>query len=162
MRRRNTIPLGRILGIPVGVDYSWFLIFVLLTWMLAMNYFPHEFGNWSAFEYWGVAAVTTIMLFVSVLLHELGHSTVAMRYDIEVRSITLFIFGGLAEIKKEPPKASAEFWIAIAGPIVSFLLAGIFFLIERATGTLPALWAITKYLALINFILAVFNLEVGS
>jgi Zn-dependent protease len=106
---RNTIPLGRILGIPIGLDYSWFLIFALLTWSLAASYYPAEFKNWPVAQYWIVGAVTAIMLFVSVLLHELGHSVVAMRYKIPVRSITLFIFGGVAQIGAEPPSAIAEF-----------------------------------------------------
>lgn len=91
---RNTISLGRILGIPIGLDYSWFLIFVLLTWSLATGYFPAEFANWPVAQYWTVGAATAILMFVCVLLHELGHSVVALRYKIPVRSITLFIFGG--------------------------------------------------------------------
>lgn len=118
--KSHTIPLGRILGIPIGLDYSWFLIFALLTWSLAVSYYPLEFRNWPVMQYWLLGAFTAIMLFVSVLLHELGHSVIAMRYKINVRRITLFIFGGVAEITSEPPKASAEFWIAIAGPVVSF------------------------------------------
>jgi Zn-dependent protease len=100
---RQTISLGRILGIPIGLDYSWFLIFALVTWMLAVSYYPSEFKNWPTAQYWVVGAATAIMLFVSVLLHELGHSVIAMRYKIPVRSITLFIFGGVAQIGAEPP-----------------------------------------------------------
>ena len=76
--RRQAISLGRILGIPIGLDYSWFLIFALLTWTLAVGYFPSEFNNWPTAEYWIVGGVTAVMLFVSVLLHELGHSVLAM------------------------------------------------------------------------------------
>ena len=76
---RHNIPLGRILGIPIGLDYSWFLVFALLTWMLAGNYYPSEFKDWPPLLYWFMGAVTAISLFVSVLLHELGHSVVAMR-----------------------------------------------------------------------------------
>ena len=107
---RHNVPLGRILGIPIGLDYSWFLIFALLTWSLAVSYYPTEFKNWPAPLYWFMGAVTAIMLFVSVLLHELGHSVVALRYKIPVRSITLFIFGGVAQIGAEPPSAAAEFF----------------------------------------------------
>jgi Zn-dependent protease len=78
------------------LDPSWFLIFVLLTWTLAASYFPTEFKNWPTAQYWVVGAVTAIMLFVSVVLHGLGHSVIAMRYKIPVRNITLFIFGGVA------------------------------------------------------------------
>ena len=114
---RHNIPLGRILGIPIGLDYSWFVIFALLTWMLAGSYYPAEFKDWPPLLYWFMGAVTAIMLFVSVLLHELGHSVVALRYKIPVRSITLFLFGGVAQIGAEPPSAIAEFLIAIAGPL---------------------------------------------
>lgn len=160
MKKRN-IPVGKILGIPIGVDYSWFLIFLLLSWILAKNYFPTEFKNWSLLEYWIVGIVTTIMLFVSVLLHELGHSIIALKYKIKVKQINLFIFGGLAEIAGEPPKASAEFWIAIAGPVVSFFLAGIFYLLQLLTQNVAPVFAVFEYLAYINFVLAVFNLIPG-
>jgi len=159
--KKHTIPLGKIIGIPIGLDYTWFLIFVLLTWSLAVNYFPHEFKQWPVIEYWIVGAVTSIMLFVSVLLHELGHSVVAIYYKIKVKQITLFLFGGVAEIAGEPPKAIAEFWIAIAGPIVSFLLAGVFYLLKVISGGVNSLFALFEYLAFINFVLALFNLIPG-
>ncbi len=133
---RSSISLGRILGIPIGVDYSWFLIFALLTWSLAASYFPVEFANWPVTQYWIVGAVTVILMFGSVLLHELGHSVVALRYRLPVRSITLFIFGGVAQIGAEPPSAVSEFWIALAGPVVSFALAGFFGLLQ-AIGRYP-------------------------
>jgi Zn-dependent protease len=158
---RSTISLGRILGIPIGVDYSWFLIFALLTWSLATSYFPAEFTNWPATEYWIVGAVTVIFMFGSVLLHELGHSIVALRYKIPVRSITLFIFGGVAQIGAEPPSAKSEFWIAIAGPMVSFALALFFGLLQTIVGSLAPLLAIAKYLAYINGALGLFNLIPG-
>jgi Zn-dependent protease len=155
------IPLGRILNIPVNVDYSWFLIFILLTWSLAISYYPSEFRHWSTALYWILGAITTIMLFVSVLLHELGHSIVALRYKIPVRNITLFIFGGVAQIASEPPTAMSEFWIAIAGPVVSFLLAGVFALLEFVFQSLTPLFALVKYLAYINGTLGLFNLIPG-
>lgn len=158
---RSTISLGRIFGIPIGVDFSWFLIFALLTWSLATSYFPAEFGNWPVAQYWIVGAATTILMFVSVLLHELGHSVVALRYKIPVRSITLFIFGGVAQIGAEPPSAIAEFWIAIAGPVVSFALAILFGLLQPIVGALAPLLALAKYLAYINGTLALFNLIPG-
>jgi Zn-dependent protease/CBS domain-containing protein len=158
---RNAISLGRILGIPIGLDYSWFLVFALLTWTLAVSYFPAEFANWPTAEYWLIGAVTAIMLFVSVLLHELGHSVVAMRYKIPVRSITLFIFGGVAQIGAEPPSAAAEFWIAIAGPLVSFALALVFGLLQPFVSAVAPLLALAKYLAYINGVLGLFNLIPG-
>jgi Zn-dependent protease len=155
------IPLGKVLNIPVNVDYSWFLIFILLTWSLAINYYPSEFQHWPTAWYWVLGAITTIMLFVSVLLHELGHSIVALRYKIPVRNITLFIFGGVAQITSEPPTAMSEFWIAIAGPVVSFLLAGVFALLELVVSSLTPLFALMKYLAYINGTLGLFNLIPG-
>jgi len=126
---RHNIPLGRILGIPIGLDYSWFVIFALLTWMLADSYFPAEFKNWPSLLYWFMGAVTAVMLFVSVLLDELGHSVVALRYKIP-GSITLFLFGGVAQIGAEPPSAIAEFLIASAGPLVSLTLAVLFYAVQ--------------------------------
>jgi Zn-dependent protease len=159
--RRHVIPLGRVFGIPLNLDYSWFLIFALLTWTLAVSYFPAEFSNWPVAEYWVVGAATAVMLFVSVVLHELGHSIVAQRYSIVVRRITLFIFGGVSEIASEPPSSGSEFWIAIAGPIVSFLLAGIFALMQPFVSAAQPLLALVKYLAYINATLALFNLIPG-
>ena len=158
---RHTIPLGRILGIPIGLDYSWFLIFGLITWTMAVGYYPAEFKNWPAVQYWIMGAATAIMLFVSVLLHELGHSTVAMSYKIRVRSITLLIFGGISRIEAEPPSATAQFWISIAGPAVSFALAGLFFLLQPVFKNVAPLLALGKYLVYINIVLGLFNLIPG-
>lgn len=159
--RRNTISLGRIFGIPIGLDISWFLIFGLLTWLLAANYFPGEFDDWPVAQYWIVSVVTAILFFASVLLHELGHSLVAMRYKITVNRITLFIFGGVAEIGAEPPSPAAEFWIAVAGPAVSLALAGMFFVLQIMLSAFAPLFALLKYLAFINAILAGFNMIPG-
>ena len=158
---QQNVPLGRILGIPIGLDYSWFLIFVLLTWMLGGSYYPAEFKNWPPLLYWVMGAVTAIMLFASVLLHELGHSVVAIRYKIPVRSITLFIFGGVAQIGAEAPSAIAEFWIAVAGPAVSLSLALFFSALKPVTSGIEPLLGLVKYLAYINFALVLFNLIPG-
>jgi Zn-dependent protease/predicted transcriptional regulator len=157
----NSIRIGRIFGIPVGIDYSWFLVFVLFTWSFATGYYPAEFNNWSTAEYWSVGAMTAGMLFVSVLLHEIGHSWVALRYKIPVRNITLYIFGGISQISAEPASALSEFWITIAGPMVSFALAGIFALLTIIASGFAPLLALVKYLAYINLILGVFNLIPG-
>jgi Zn-dependent protease/CBS domain-containing protein len=155
------IPLGRIFGIPIGVDYSWLLIFALFTWMLAGSYYPAEFPHWSLLLYWGMGAVTTILLFASVLLHELGHSVVALRYKVPVRSITLFIFGGVAQIGAEPPSPRAELFIAIAGPLVSLGLAVGFSVVQPAVAAMQPLWGLAKYLAYINLAVVLFNLIPG-
>src|SRR5271157_1016262 len=158
---KQSISLGRIFNIPIGLDYSWFLVFALITWSLATSYFPLEFANWPTAEYWTVGAVTAVLFFVCVLLHELGHSVVALRYKIQVRSITMFIFGGVAQIASEPPSATAEFWIALAGPIVSFALAVLFTLLQWVTTGFEPLLALAKYMAYINGSLALFNLIPG-
>jgi Zn-dependent protease len=153
--------LGRIFGIVVDLDYSWFLVFGLLTWVLAASYYPAEFKNWSPGEYWLMGALTAIMLFVSVLLHELGHSVVAVRFGIPVPRITLFIFGGVSQIAAEPTSAAMEFWIAIAGPAVSFALAAISLELRPAFASVPPLLALAKYMALMNLGLGAFNLIPG-
>ena len=158
---QHSIPLGKIFGIPIGLDYSWFVIFALLTWMLAGSYYPEEFKHWSPLLYWLMGAVTAIMLFASVLLHELGHSVVALRYKIPVRSITLFIFGGIGQIGAEPPSAIAEFFIAIAGPLVSLALAVCFYAAQPLIAGMEPLLGLAKYLAYINMALVLFNLIPG-
>jgi len=159
--KKKKIILGKILGIPVVLDHTWFLIFILITWALAESYFPHEYKNWSTLEYWLVSGVTSVLFFISILIHEFGHSFLAIHYKIKVRRITLFIFGGIAEIANEPKKPIEEFWIAIAGPITSFLLSLIFQLLSISYTNISPIHALFKYLALINFILAIFNLVPG-
>ncbi len=115
----------RIHGIPIKVNVSWFIVFAFVSWSLATGYLPEMLPGLSAGRYWVMGMVSAVLLFVSVLLHELGHSVVAIRYQIPIKQITLFIFGGVALMTKEPPGPRAEFNIAIAGPVVSFLLAGL-------------------------------------
>ncbi len=158
---KQSVSLGRIFGIPLGVDYSWFMIFALVTWTLATGYFPSEFKNWPPAEYWVVGLVTAVLFFLSVLLHELAHSLVAQFYKIPVRGITLQIFGGVSELSTPPTGALSDFWITISGPAVNLVLAGIFALLTPLlAGTAPLL-AIVKYLAYINLLLGLFNLVPG-
>lgn len=154
---RHTISIGRIFGIPIGLDYSWFVIFALITWTLASSYYPSEFKGWPELTYWVTGAATALMLFVSVLLHELGHSVVALRYGISVRSITLFLFGGVAQIEQEPPSPVSEFFIALAGPLVSLVLAVFFHSVQSLVAGVEPLLGLAKYLAYINFALVLFN-----
>lgn len=158
---RHTIPIGRVFGILIELDYSWFLVFGLFTWIFAVSYYPAEYKHWTITEYWFMGAITAVMLFVSVLLHELGHSLVAMHYKILVRRITFFVFGGVSQIEAEPPSAGTEFLIAIAGPTVSFVLAAIFWRLEPLAAQVAPLFALTKCLALLNFVLGFFNLLPG-
>ncbi len=157
---RSSIQFGRLFGISIGAHYSWFLIFILALWSLAEGYFPQEYPAWGRGAAWIAAAVTTVLFFGSVLVHELGHSLVALRNAVPVSSITLFIFGGLAQLKREPPTPGAEFRIAIAGPLASLGLAALFF----GLGRLPlgeTVQATGTYLSRINLILAVFNMIPG-
>src|SRR5208337_5131277 len=124
MSQTQGIRIGRILGIPIYLDFSWILIFGLITLSLAMQ-FTKEFSRWSAAEHWAVGIGASLLFFASVVFHELAHSVVAQHYKIKVLSITLFLFGGLARIGRDPSKAIQEFNIAIAGPLASGFLAGV-------------------------------------
>lgn len=157
---RNAVRLGRIFGIEIGLDYSWFIVFALVTWTLAAHYFPMNY-RWPTMTYWTIGLITSLLFFASVLAHELGHSVVALRKGIPVRAITLFLFGGMAQIAKEPTRPRDEFLIAIAGPIVSVALGIAFYLlhVSAPAGQPPA--ALALWLGWINLSLAVFNLIPG-
>ena len=116
--------IGRVFGIPIHACLVALRLF-FVTWSLATGYLPDVLPGLSEPRYWAMGGVAALLLFASVLLHELGHSLVALRYRIPISQITLFIFGGVVQMRKEPPHPLAEFLIAIAGPIVSFLLAGL-------------------------------------
>jgi Zn-dependent protease len=159
---KATFRLGKILGIQIGVHYSWLFIFILITWSLAATYYPANYPDFSTSTNWILGALSGLMLFVSVLAHELGHSVVAQRRGIPVKSITLFIFGGAASITKEADTPGAEFSMAITGPATSFLLAGIFWLIYIiVSDASQIIGAVAFYLATINAVLGVFNLVPG-
>jgi Zn-dependent protease/CBS domain-containing protein len=158
---RHTIPIGRIFGIPIDLDYSWFLIAILITWLLAVEYDPAALKGSTSGEYWLMGAVTAVLFFASIVVHELAHSVVALRYKVPVHRITLFIFGGVSQIAGEPPSAGAEFLIAIVGPLTSFVLAAIFYFLQGSLASTGAAHAVAKYLALINFALGFFNLIPG-
>jgi len=158
---RASLTFGKILGIPIGVHSSWFLVAALVTWSLASSYFPKEYPGWATGIYWLVGVVTALLFFGSVLLHELGHSVVALREGVPVRSITLFVFGGVAQIRREPPTAGAEFRIAIAGPLTSLGLAAAFGLLGLTAVISPVAGAPAVYLTRINLMLALFNLIPG-
>ena len=160
MMTRN-LRIAKIWNIPIGLHWSWFIVFFLVTYSLAAGVFPENYAGLSEGAYWGLAAVTSVLFFTSVLLHELGHTFVALRYGVPVREINLFIFGGVAVLTKESPSAKAEFWIAIAGPLVSFALAFIFAGLWLASGGFVYLAIPAMFLAGINFMLAAFNLIPG-
>jgi Zn-dependent protease/CBS domain-containing protein len=157
----RTFELLKIFGISLRIDLSWFVIAVLLTWSLATGFFPVYYGDLQPADYWSMGVGGTLGLFVSIVLHELGHSVVALRHGIQIRGITLFIFGGVAEMADEPPNAKAEFLVAIGGPAVSVAIALVCWAGWEAGMRLA--WpvqvvAVLGYLALINAILVAFNM----
>jgi len=160
MPTRPGLKIGRILGIPIYLHASWVIIFFLITFSLAMQ-FTQEHPRWSATQHWTIGIVTSLLFFASVLFHELAHSVVAQYYKIQVVSITLFIFGGVARIGREPSKAIQEFNIAVAGPLASFFLYGVFYGLTRIFPYSEMLGALAAWLAFINVRLASFNLIPG-
>jgi len=160
--RGNTLRLGRLFGIELKLDYSWFIVFILLAWSLAGHYFPTIHPGWSAGTYWAMGAITALLFFASVVAHELAHSFVSQAHGVPVRDITLFIFGGAAQISEEPKGAHDEFLMALAGPITSLVIAAFFGLLWLVS--LPAsllLHALAGWLAWINVGLTLFNLIPG-
>ncbi|MFQ5787145.1 MAG: site-2 protease family protein [Thermodesulfobacteriota bacterium] len=157
------LKLTEILGIEIWVDYSWLVIFALVTWSLAGGFFPHEYPGLSSLTYWIMSAFSAVLLFVCVLLHELSHSYVAQKSGIAVPRITLFIFGGVAQIADDPKNAKTEFNVAVAGPICSFFLALVFWVSAKSdfVSSNVQFLAIFEYLAFINVALAIFNLVPG-
>lgn len=157
------VKLGKVLGFEISVDWSWLLIFFLVVFTLADGYFPLR-AHFSVATNWLLGVAAALLLFASVLIHELSHSVVARRYGIEVKGITLFIFGGVSQTADEPKSAGAEFWMAIVGPLTSFAL-GLFFWGLSASGAAfgwpMAARALVSYLAWINVALGVFNLVPG-
>jgi Zn-dependent protease/CBS domain-containing protein len=152
----------RIAGIDIGIHYSWFFIFVLFAWSLAQGFFPQRYPGWSVSTYWIIGIISALLLFVSVLIHELAHSMVARSRGLPVSGITLFIFGGVSNLQEEPSKASVEFTMAIVGPLTSLILAGIFWgLLYTLSSRATPLGAVLFYLAFINALLAAFNLLPG-
>ena len=159
--------IGRALGIPIYVHASWFVVFFLVASSLATGYLPEMLPGLSVPRYWGMGGIAALLLFLSVLLHELGHSYVALRYKIPIKQITLFIFGGMAHMGKEPPSPRAEFLIAMAGPLVSFILGAMCLGGVMAVDSLFAqsrfqgLVVLGGLLGMVNVQLGLFNLIPG-
>jgi Zn-dependent protease/predicted transcriptional regulator len=160
MPTKSGFRIGSILGIPIYLHASWLLIFGLITYSLGMQ-FTQSHPQWSSTQHWTVGVLTSMLFFASVLFHELSHSVVAMHYKIRVDSITLFLFGGVARIGREPSKAIQEFNIAIAGPLASYFLCAFFFGLTLLFPYSDALGALGLWLAQINFAVATFNLLPG-
>jgi len=156
---KSSLRLGRIAGIEIGIHFSWLLAFILIAWSLAQGFFPQNYPGWDLATYWITGVLAALFLFVSVLVHELAHSLVAIARGLPVRGITLFIFGGVSRIEGEPEKPKVEFTMAVMGPLASLALAGIFWGVYQVVGEQDSpLAAMLFYLAFINALLAGFNL----
>lgn len=151
--------IGKIAGIEVSIHVSWLLIVVLLTWSFATGWFPALSPGWTPLTYWSIGLLATLLLFASVLAHELAHSLVARARGLPVKNITLFIFGGVSNIEQEPKSPGVEFQMAFVGPLTSLLIGGLayllLFLIKGGTSPLAA---ILGTLAVLNVLLGIFNL----
>ena len=154
--------LFRIAGIPIYIHASWLAIYALITWTLAIGYFPQALPDLAPRAYWAHGLVAALLLFVSVLLHELSHSLVAVAHGLSVRGITLHLFGGVSQLDDEPPSARIEALIAAAGPIMSFAIAGLLWAL-RAVGLAegPSAGALLGYLLMVNVMVGLFNLIPG-
>ncbi len=143
------------------IDASWILLALLISWTLAEAVFPSITPHLARMTYWWMAITATIGLMFSIVFHEMAHSLVARRYGLPIRGITLFIFGGVAEMEQEPSSPKAEFLMAVAGPVASFLLSAAFFILLRLASAWSGPEAVKGtlwYLAALNGILALFNL----
>jgi Zn-dependent protease/predicted transcriptional regulator len=155
------IPLFKLFGFTVNVDLSWLILAVLVTWSLAKGLFPYYFAGLSNQTYWWMGVAGAGGLFMSIIFHEFCHSIVARQFGLPMKSITLFIFGGVAEMESEPESPKAEFLMAIMGPVSSMLLGATFFLVlvaGKSVGWSKPVNGVLQYLMVINFVLAGFNL----
>jgi Zn-dependent protease len=157
-RFQKGLRIATIAGIPIYLHVSWFVIFALVTWSLAQGYFPVRSPDLPVQTYWAQGLVASLLLFASVLAHELGHAFVARRHEIGIGSITLFIFGGLPSLDEDPRTPGSEFWIAVAGPITSLAVAAVFAALAALAPEASGTAAVAGFLAYLNVVLAVFNM----
>src|SRR5947209_10494669 len=152
----GSLRIGKIFGIDIYIHISWVIILVLLPWSLAVGWFPVLYHGFSAITYWILGFIAAVLLFVSVLLHALAHSVVARARGLPVKNITLYIFGGVSNIEKEPGSPGIEFQIAVVGPITSLLIGALalalLYLLGKSTS---ALGAILMYLGFANILLGI-------
>jgi Zn-dependent protease len=155
------LTLFRVFGFEVKADWSWLILGALIVWSLARGLFPGWIPGLDPAAYWLMGAAGAAGLFLSIVFHELCHSLVARRFGIDMRGITLFLFGGVSEMGDEPPSPKAEFFMAVAGPASSVVLAAVLTaagLILRGGGPATPVTGVLRYLGLLNFVLAGFNL----
>src|SRR6202140_5353885 len=160
MSQAQGIRVPRLLGIPIYIDFSWILVFGLISFTISGN-FAAQHPTWTSTQTWTVGLLTTLLFFASVVFHELAHSVVAQAYKIKVLSITLFTFGGLAPLSREPSKEIHELKSAVAGPLASGFLAVLFYSLTLFFPGNPMVGALATYLWQTNLSLAIFNLLPG-
>jgi Zn-dependent protease/predicted transcriptional regulator len=163
---KGGIPIGKLFGISLRLHYTWFFIFALITWSLTVVYFPTAYPAWNMAMKIGAGLLTSFLYFGSVVVHELCHSLVARREKIKVDSITLFFLGGVSQITTEAKTAGEEFRVAVAGPLSSLVLGGLFWSLYfalRNVASAPAQFvtAVSYYIGYINIFLGIFNLIPG-
>jgi Zn-dependent protease/predicted transcriptional regulator len=158
---RSSIKLFKVFGIEIRLDYSWFIIFALFAYFFGFIYFPSVLPGLNKGLLALITIVTVILFFTSLLIHEMSHSLVARRKGTSVERITLFLFGGMAQIEKEPETPYSEFIMAIAGPAASFVVAAIFGVIWFFAKNIALVREPVGYLAIINIVLGVFNILPG-
>ena len=159
---RGTLRIARIAGIDINIHYTWIFIFLLVAWLLGTRFFPLHSPGHPVIVYWGMGALTALLFFTSVLLHELAHSIYARAHGVAVTSIVLFIFGGVSNLPEDAHRAREEFWMALLGPLTSLMLAGICWgLLSLVAATTTPIASMLYYLALVNALLGAFNLLPG-
>lgn len=162
---RGSLKIGRFAGIEIGIHYTWLFAFILFAWLFAQLTYPAAFPDWNTAAYWIAGVVTSLMIFISVLIHELSHSLVAIKRGMRVTSIIFFIFGGVSNIENEPDKARDEFIMSVVGPLSSVVLGGIFlglfYALASPTGEATPVTGVIFYLGVINLLLAAFNIIPG-
>ena len=157
----RTIHLFTLFGFRVGIDFTWFVLAILVAWSLASYLFPAYYKGYTTDIYWAMGMVGAVGLFLSIVFHEFWHSMVARRLGLPMKGITLFIFGGVAEMEEEPANARTEFLMAIVGPLSSAVLGGIFLGLYwgvRSADGPASVWGVLQYLGWLNLLLAVFNM----
>jgi|CXWL01.1.fsa_nt_gi Zn-dependent protease len=158
----SSIKIGRLFGVDIGVHWSWIFIFLIVTWSFATGVFDEFYPDWTDAQKWVGGGIVALIFFLSVLAHELSHAIVSNRTGLPVRSITLFVFGGVANLDRDPDNAKQEFKIAIVGPLTSLLLGAMFAGLWAAIYSFnEGVAGIFANLALINIALAIFNMLPG-
>ncbi|WP_107774730.1 site-2 protease family protein [Nocardioides sediminis] len=162
---RDEVRLGTVAGFPVALNWSVLVIVLLLAWGLAEGVLPETAAGHAAATYWAAGVVGALLLICSLLAHELAHAIVARRAGVEVEGLTLWVFGGVARLRGEPPTPRADFMIAVVGPATSLVLALVFgtaSLLAAVAGLPDLLIGVAAWLAYVNVVLAVFNLVPGA